>query len=207
MHPIRRLKQNLRHQRSTDHDCAGQKHDEHGGTIAGIGKTIIESAALAARLQFQESGKQPPLTAARAGTGQARRNGAGERGDRLGHSTNLSFRSSPRKRGTQLISTETGFPLYACARCALASRARLFSAKLTSRRASAGEARSADSKPAEARKASIGGAGMSGTKASRLSLPVGRRPRHKCRRTETARRRRRSASTKPRIQIRDAVSA
>jgi hypothetical protein len=38
------------------------------------------------------------LAAARTGTGQASRDGAWERGNRLGHSSNLGFRLSPRKR-------------------------------------------------------------------------------------------------------------
>jgi len=71
MHPIRWSKQNLRDQRGTNHDCAGQKHDEHGWAIAGIGKAVIEPAALAALPQRQEASKQLALTAARTTAAEA----------------------------------------------------------------------------------------------------------------------------------------
>src|SRR5215472_18374379 len=80
---MRRLKQNLGHQRSSNHDRAGQKHDEYGRAVAGIGKAVIEPADLAARPQRQEARKQLTLAAARTAAGQARRYGAGKRGDRV----------------------------------------------------------------------------------------------------------------------------
>jgi hypothetical protein len=73
------------------------------------------------------------LAAARTGTGQACRSGAGKRGDRLGHSSNLGFLSSLRKRGPNPFQPKL-IPAF---------RLRAL--------------RSADSKPAEARKRASAG--------------------------------------------------
>src|SRR5262249_36849037 len=88
----------------------GEEHDEHSRTVAGIGKAVIKSAVLATRLQIQEPGKQPALAAARTGTGQASRDRAWERGNRLGHSSNLGFRRSPRKRGPSSFTKQMRIP-------------------------------------------------------------------------------------------------
>ena len=41
VNPVGRLIEYLGHQRGADHDGAGEKHDEHGRSVAGVGEAVI----------------------------------------------------------------------------------------------------------------------------------------------------------------------
>ena len=72
-------------------DQAGKEDHKHRGTVAGIGKAVVQPASFATQTQAEESLKQPPLAAARTA---ARESGADRRKRRMngvGHETLLAF--------------------------------------------------------------------------------------------------------------------
>src|SRR4029079_8983067 len=69
--PIRRVKKRPRDQGGENHDATANQDDKYRGSIAGIGKTVIESAALAGRTQRQEALEKMSLAATRAASAQA----------------------------------------------------------------------------------------------------------------------------------------
>ena len=162
MDPIGRVVQDLGNQRGSDHDEAGEKHDEDGRPVARIGEVVVETANVAARPQGQEPLKQLALTATRAGARQSRAHRSRKRLDYLlSHDHDVVFRWSPHKRGPTLC-----------------PRIRSFRVRKKCAEIASGATR-------------------------RLALG----PTHRCRRTGTARPRRRSASTRRRIRNPDAGSA
>src|SRR6185312_8889923 len=88
-----RVIEHLGDQSGTDDDEAGYEHDEDGGTVARIGKAVIEPADFAARRQGQKAAKQFAPAAARTGAAEPRAHGIPKRADRLGHG--VEYRPRP----------------------------------------------------------------------------------------------------------------
>lgn len=86
--PIWRVVNGFRDQGRADDDKSGQKHDENGRPIAGIGKAIVEPAKFAAGTQGQKSRKQLSPAAMRTAAAQS----CFDSGDRLlGHVEHLQW--------------------------------------------------------------------------------------------------------------------
>src|SRR5919204_2069673 len=65
MHPIGWCIKDLHRQSRAGDDEPGQKHDEKGGPVSGVGKREIEAALLAARAQRKKTPEEMPLAAGR----------------------------------------------------------------------------------------------------------------------------------------------
>jgi hypothetical protein len=68
VNPIGRMEQDLCDQGGADDDRAGEKHDEHGRPVSGIGKCVIKTAMLTMRPQRQKALEQLALAATRTRT-------------------------------------------------------------------------------------------------------------------------------------------
>jgi hypothetical protein len=68
VNPIGWMEQNLCDQGGADDDRAGEKHDEYGRPVSGIGKCVIKTAMLTMRQQRQKALEQLALAATRTRT-------------------------------------------------------------------------------------------------------------------------------------------
>src|SRR5579862_714629 len=101
MDPIGWMIERLNDQGCANYDEAGEKHDEDGRSITGIGETIIESARVAARPQLQKALKQLALPAAWTGACETGKNRSRQcTGRRLAHERVSRLRPTHRCRQT-----------------------------------------------------------------------------------------------------------